>query len=150
MDIAGAIVGLIVAIAWAEAAAWLPRLTRRIIRMSARRLEPELRLRMEEEWLRYVLDMPGTLGPFLAGCQCLLASFKISPVRVGISVHRRKLAAKWSSSVRRPFQARDFFIHDGKRLHRIRLAARLQIVLIIVGALLSAWSAYSAIELFLA
>ena len=56
MDLAGVILGLVLAIIWAEASAWLPALTRRIIRLAAKRLEPDLRERMEEEWLRYVQD----------------------------------------------------------------------------------------------
>lgn len=110
MDLAGVILGLILGIAWAEASAWLPKLTRLIIRMSAKRLDPDLRERMEEEWLRYVQDMPGTLGPFFAGCQCFLASLRIRPIR--ITARRLQAATRDRGSI---WQFRE------RQVHRKRL-----------------------------
>lgn len=115
MDLASVILGLVLAILWAEASAWLPALTRRIVRMAAKRLEPDLRERMEEEWLRYVEDLPGTLGPFFAGCQCLVASVRICPVR--IAARRLQPATKGRHS-RVPSQVGQLYVERAKGFFR--------------------------------
>jgi len=48
------------------------------------------------------------------------------------------------------FQTRDLFVHDGNHLRRLRLSAPVQMAMLAVMALLFAWSAYSAIRLFIA
>jgi len=116
VDLAGVILGLVLAIIWAEASAWLPALTRRIIRLAAKRLEPDLRERMEEEWLRYVQDMPGILGPFFAGCKCLLASVRIRPIRIAA---RRLQPAPKGRGLIPPSQINQFYLERLKELfHR--------------------------------
>src|SRR4029450_10318797 len=47
------------------------------------------------------------------------------------------------------FQTRDLFVHDGNHLRRLRLSAPVQLGMLILMALLFAWSAYSAIPLFI-
>ena len=46
------------------------------------------------------------------------------------------------------FQTRDLFVHDGNHLRRLRLSAPVQLGMLAVMAILFAWSAYSAIRLF--
>ncbi|HET9334932.1 MAG TPA: M23 family metallopeptidase [Sphingomicrobium sp.] len=46
------------------------------------------------------------------------------------------------------FQTRDLFVHDGNHLRRLRLSAPVQMAMAVAMALLLAWSAYSAIRLF--
>jgi murein DD-endopeptidase MepM/ murein hydrolase activator NlpD len=48
----------------------------------------------------------------------------------------------------RLFQTRDLFVHDGNHLRRLRLSAPVQLGMLAVMAILFAWSAYSAIRLF--
>ena len=48
------------------------------------------------------------------------------------------------------FRARDLFVHDGDHLRRLRLSAPVQFSLFLVMTLLLAWSAYSAVRLFIA
>jgi murein DD-endopeptidase MepM/ murein hydrolase activator NlpD len=50
----------------------------------------------------------------------------------------------------RIFQTRDLFVHDGSHLRRLRLSAPVQIAMFAVMMILFAWSAYSAIRLFIA
>lgn len=150
MDLAGVILGLVLAIAWAEASAWLPKVTRLVIRTAAKRLEPTLQARMEEEWLRYVQDTPGTLGPFVAGCQCLFASFRIRPIEVGVGVRRLHVAAKARRAIESMFDEREFFIHDGRRLRRFRVSARIQASLLFASLILVSWSGFSAAKLLAA
>jgi murein DD-endopeptidase MepM/ murein hydrolase activator NlpD len=47
------------------------------------------------------------------------------------------------------FQARDLFVHDGSHLRRLRLSTPVQMAMLFAIAVLLAWSAYSAIRLFL-
>lgn len=49
----------------------------------------------------------------------------------------------------RIFQTRDLFVHDGNHLRRLRLSAPVQLAMLAVMVLLFAWSAYSAIRLFI-
>lgn len=136
MDVASAILGLVLAILWAEASAWLPTLTRRIVRMAAMRLEPDLRDRMEEEWLRYVEDMPGTFGPFFAGCQCLVASVRICPVRV--AARRLQPATKGRRSIVPP-QVRQLYFERLKAFLRRPNTERVSwIAAIAIGSAFSA------------
>jgi murein DD-endopeptidase MepM/ murein hydrolase activator NlpD len=46
------------------------------------------------------------------------------------------------------FQTRDLFVHDGNHLRRLRLSAPVQMAMALAMVLLLAWSAYSAIRLF--
>ena len=46
------------------------------------------------------------------------------------------------------FQTRDLFVHDGNHLRRLRLSAPVQMAMAVAMVLLLAWSAYSAIRLF--
>ncbi len=46
------------------------------------------------------------------------------------------------------FSDREFFIHDGRRLRRFRLSAPVQALFFFVSALLIAWSAFSATQMF--
>ena len=46
------------------------------------------------------------------------------------------------------FKTRDLFLHDGNHLRRLRVSAPVQIGMLALMALLFAWSAYSAIRLF--
>ena len=48
------------------------------------------------------------------------------------------------------FQTRDLFVHDGSHLRRLRLSAPVQMAMAVMVVLLLAWSAYSAIRLFIA
>jgi len=48
----------------------------------------------------------------------------------------------------RLFQTRDLFVHDGSHLRRLRLSAPVQLGMLALVAVLFAWSAYSAIRLF--
>ena len=48
------------------------------------------------------------------------------------------------------FQTRDLFVHDGSHLRRLRLSAPVQMAMAVAIVLLLAWSAYSAIRLFVA
>ena len=48
------------------------------------------------------------------------------------------------------FRTRDLFVHDGNHLRRLRLSAPVQMAMLAVMALLFAWSAYSAVRLFVA
>ena len=48
------------------------------------------------------------------------------------------------------FQTRDLFVHDGNHLRRLRLSAPVQMAMLVTIALLLAWSAYSAVRLFIA
>ncbi len=48
------------------------------------------------------------------------------------------------------FRTRDLFVHDGNHLRRLRLSAPVQMAMLAAMALLFAWSAYSAIRLFVA
>lgn len=48
------------------------------------------------------------------------------------------------------FQTRDLFVHDGNHLRRLRLSAPMQMMMLVLMMLLFAWSAYSAIRLFIA
>jgi hypothetical protein len=149
LDVGGIIVAFLLAIAWAEAAAWLPKLTDRIVRRAAKRLSPDLQSRMEEEWLRYVQDMPGTLSPFISGCQCFRASVAISPIRIRPIIPRLALATKLRNfSVKLLFSDREFFIHDGKRLRRFKVSAPVQAFFFFLSLVLVGWSGYSAASLF--
>jgi murein DD-endopeptidase MepM/ murein hydrolase activator NlpD len=47
------------------------------------------------------------------------------------------------------FRSRDLFFHDGSHLHRLRLSAPVQFVMLVVTALLLCWSSYSAIRLLI-
>jgi murein DD-endopeptidase MepM/ murein hydrolase activator NlpD len=49
----------------------------------------------------------------------------------------------------RLFQTRDLFVHDGSHLRRLRLSAPVQLAMLALMLLLFAWSAYSAIRLFI-
>ena len=51
-------------------------------------------------------------------------------------------------AAKRLFQTRDLFVHDGNHLRRLRLSAPVQLGMLAVMAILFAWSAYSAIRLF--
>ncbi|WP_294119974.1 M23 family metallopeptidase [Sphingomonas sp.] len=51
-------------------------------------------------------------------------------------------------AAKRLFQTRDLFVHDGNHLRRLRLSAPVQFGMLAVMAILFAWSAYSAIRLF--
>ncbi len=48
------------------------------------------------------------------------------------------------------FRTRDLFVHDGSHLRRLRLSAAVQIAMLVLVLLLTAWSAYSALRLFTA
>ncbi len=48
------------------------------------------------------------------------------------------------------FQARDLFVHDGSHLRRLRLSAPAQFAMLVAMVLLLAWSAYSAVRIFVA
>ena len=50
----------------------------------------------------------------------------------------------------RIFQTRDLFVHDGSHLRRLRLSAPVQMAMLVLMLLLTAWSAYSAVRLFIA
>src|SRR5918993_62152 len=47
------------------------------------------------------------------------------------------------------FQTRDLFVHDGSHLRRLRLSAPVQMAMLVAMTLLLAWSAYSALRLFI-
>ncbi len=47
------------------------------------------------------------------------------------------------------FQSRDLFVHDGSHLRRLRLSAPVQMAMLVAMTLLLAWSAYSALRLFI-
>ena len=53
-------------------------------------------------------------------------------------------------ATKRFFQTRDLFVHDGNHLHRLRVSAPVQLAMLALMVLLFAWSAYSAIRLFIA
>jgi hypothetical protein len=48
------------------------------------------------------------------------------------------------------FRTRDLFVHDGSHLRRLRLSAPVQMAMLVLILLLTAWSAYSALRLFTA
>jgi murein DD-endopeptidase MepM/ murein hydrolase activator NlpD len=48
------------------------------------------------------------------------------------------------------FRTRDLFVHDGSHLRRLRLSAPVQMAMLVLVLLLTAWSAYSALRLFTA
>ena len=48
------------------------------------------------------------------------------------------------------FQTRDFFVHDGSHLRRLRVSAPVQLAMFVVMTLLICWSAYSALRLIVA
>ncbi|MCL6741092.1 M23 family metallopeptidase [Sphingomonas sp. RB56-2] len=52
-------------------------------------------------------------------------------------------------ATKRLFQTRDLFVHDGNHLRRLRVSAPVQMTMLLVMVLLFAWSAYSAIRLFI-
>lgn len=133
--IAGALIGSLVG----DAFEWLPRLTRRIVKAAARRLSANLQDRMEEEWLRYVEDIPGKMGPLIAACQCLLASVKIRPIRIDLGLHVRIAAL---------FRPRDIFLHDGKSLRRFTIGPRIQAVAASMLLLLIGWTTVATISAF--
>lgn len=114
IDVMDGLFGALLAILCAEAIAWLPRLTKRIVRTAANRLGGDLRERMEEEWLRYVNDFPGTFGAFAAACQCLFASTRIRPVHI-----RFDLKTRFDSYFKPP----DIVPPDGKTLRRFTIPA---------------------------
>ena len=45
------------------------------------------------------------------------------------------------------FRDRDFFVHDGSKLRRVRLSAPVQAVLFLILMMLVAWSGYAAARL---
>jgi hypothetical protein len=92
---------------------------------------------MEEEWLRYVDDIPGKLGPLIAACQCLLASVKIRPIRINLGLHSR---------IATVFKPRDIFLHDGKTLRRVTISSRIQAVAASMALLLFGWSAVATLN----
>lgn len=60
-----------------EFKAWTPRMVRALIRRAARRLPPDLRTRMEEEWSAHAADVPGEVGKILSALGFAVASFRI-------------------------------------------------------------------------
>jgi murein DD-endopeptidase MepM/ murein hydrolase activator NlpD len=48
----------------------------------------------------------------------------------------------------RLFRTRDLFLHDGSHLRRLRVSAPVQMAMLVLMVLLFAWSAYSAVRLF--
>jgi murein DD-endopeptidase MepM/ murein hydrolase activator NlpD len=48
------------------------------------------------------------------------------------------------------FRTRDLFVHDGSHLRRLRVSAPIQMAMLVLMLLLTAWSAYSAVRLFVA
>jgi len=48
------------------------------------------------------------------------------------------------------FRTRDLFVHDGSHLRRLRVSAPIQMSMLVLMLLLTAWSAYSAVRLFVA
>lgn len=55
-----------------------------------------------------------------------------------------------ATAASRFFQARDLFVHDGSHLRRLRLSAPAQFAMLVAMVLLLAWSAYSAVRIFVA
>lgn len=65
-----------------EVAAWLPRLSQTIIKISAKRLaEQNLQERYLEEWTSHSLEYPGRLSQFMQALLCIKASYGIKPIR---------------------------------------------------------------------
>lgn len=139
--------GAAIALLLAEGCAWLPKLTRRIIRFAAARLSSSLSSRLEEEWLRHVSDLPGAFSPFFAACACLLASFRISPVKLGFGVPARKVRAfRLLQAFLKSFLPKRVQL-SGSNAHHPAFTVRLAwIVAIAIGVALAFAALISAIE----
>jgi hypothetical protein len=94
---------------------------------------------MEEEWLRHVEDVPGTLGPFIAGCQFLWASIRIRPIQMNLQLR---------ASLLNLFKPRAIFLHDGKALRRFVIGAKAQVAAAMATTVLLAWSIFATITAF--
>lgn len=74
-----------------EAAAWLPRLTTRIIKFAASRMPSEMSMRYEEEWASHVNDYPGKISQLYQAINLLRAAESLRPKSRLYIVTRRAL-----------------------------------------------------------
>ncbi|AZG17197.1 sugar transferase [Cupriavidus pauculus] len=75
----------LVGLAFAELKDWLPWLARKVVSHAGRRLSPEMRERMEEEWLAELEQIPGKLSPLLFAVMLCRAAKKMRQDALPIS-----------------------------------------------------------------
>jgi hypothetical protein len=74
------VVGGIITLAAAEAAAAAPEISQWIIRRAVRRVDPQRRDRYAEEWIAHAAEHPGPISQIAHACGCWLASFRMMGV----------------------------------------------------------------------
>lgn len=78
MTFIGALLGtILIGLVTDEVLCWIPRLSRRLIEASCRRLKNELGDRYREEWLAHLDDIPGRLGKLFFAVDTFRASYRI-------------------------------------------------------------------------
>lgn len=70
--------GLLLALAWAEAREWLPYLAKRIVRNAVKLVDTELRERMEEELVAEVASVPGKISPAVFAASVWIGFARVS------------------------------------------------------------------------
>ena len=92
MDVVIAIfVSVIAAVLCREFAAWLPRITEKILSLAVCRLPPEIRDRYDEEWRADLDTIPGELSKLCCSLDLIRAASRINPQTkiVKLAAHRK-------------------------------------------------------------